>query len=91
MKSIVYKMRIIVSIILFLLTILLLTNLYSNKLIYPVLLIIPIFASLNRKILGNRVNWTNKEKISLLVSYIAIYIVFIFLIYNITINKVINN
>ena len=91
MKSIVYKMRIIVSIILFLLTMLLLTNLYSNKILYPIFFIIAIFASLNRKILGNRVNWTNKEEIFLLVSYIVIYIVFIFLIYNITINKIINN
>ncbi len=91
MKSIVYKKRITFSIILCLLTMLLYAYLHSRELIYVIWLVIPIFAFLNRKILGNRVNLTNKEKIFLVVSYIAILVVFIFLTYSMTVNKIINN
>lgn len=91
MKSIAYKKRIILSIILFLLTMLLYTYLHNSELIYLAWLVIPLIAFLNRKILGNRANLTDKEKILLVVSYIIIFVVFMFLIYSITVNKIINN
>lgn len=91
MKSIVYKKPIILSIILCLLTMLLYTYLHKHELIYLAWLVIPLFAFLNRKILGNRANLTEKEKILLVASYIIIFVVFMFLTYSVTVNKIINN
>lgn len=91
MKYISYKKRIIFSIILCLLTMLLYTYLYNDKLIYLAWLVIPLFAFLNRKILGNRDNWSKKEKIFLVVIYIIIFLIFMLLTYSMTINKIINN
>lgn len=79
------------SIILFLLTMVLYTYLYNNKLIYFSYFVIMIFSFFNRKILSNRVNLTEKEKITVLVSDTIIFFVFLILTYNITVNKIISN
>ncbi len=91
MKPIVNKQRIMSSILLFLLTMSLFIYLHNHHLTYLAWWVIMLFIFLNRKILGDEVNLTNKEEIFLVVSYIAILVVFIFLIYNITVNKIINN
>ncbi|WP_066895244.1 hypothetical protein [Clostridium nigeriense] len=90
MKSIIYKNRIIFSIVLFLLTMALVTYLYNNNLIYLNWWIITLFIVLNRKILCNIGDLHKKEKTILVVSLILITIVFMFFFYTIAINKVIN-
>ena len=65
--------------------------LHDHELIYLALFVTPIFAFLNNKVLGNRTNFNTKEKILLVVSHIIIFVVFMFLVYNITVNKIINN
>lgn len=90
MKSIIYKNRIIFSILFYLLTMALVTYLYNNNLIYLTWWVITLFIILNRKILCNIGDLNKKEKIILVVSLILITIVFMFFFYTIAINRVIN-
>ena len=90
MKSIIYKNRIIFSILLFLLTMSLITYLYNNNLIYLTWWVITLFIILNRKILCNIGDLNKKEKTILVVSSILIAIVFMFFFYTIAINWIIN-
>ena len=90
MKSIIYKNRIIFSILLFLLTMTLVTYLYNNNLTYIALWVITLFIILNRKILCNIGDLNKKEKTILVVSSILIAIVFMFFFYTIAINWIIN-
>lgn len=90
MKSIIYKNRIIFSILLFLLTMTLVTYLYNNNLTYIALWVITLFIILNRKILCNVNDFNKKEKTILVVSLILITIVFMFFFYTIAINRIIN-
>lgn len=90
MKSIIYKNRIIFSILLFLLTMALVAYLYNNNLMYLTWWVITLFIVLNRKILCNIGDLNKKEKAILVVSLILITIVFMFFFYTIAINRVSN-
>lgn len=90
MKSIVYKNRIIFSILFFLLTMSLITYLYNHDLIYLTWWVITLFIFFNRKILGNKGDLNNKEKTLLVVSSVIIASVFMFFFYTMALNKIIN-
>lgn len=90
MKSIIYKYRIISAILFCFLILLLGTYLQDHKAFYFIWVAIPISVILNRKILGDGADLSNKEKMLLIVSVLVMAGVFLFLNYNMAVNKIIN-
>lgn len=90
LKSIIYKYRVLFAILLCVFTLLLGTYfLTHNKGFLSIVLLVPLNI-LNRKILGNGTDSSNKENMFLLFSGLVIAGVFLFLNYNITVSKIIS-
>lgn len=91
MKSIIYKNRVIFAILLCLLTLLLgvylQTQTHYGFLSISLIMLVNI---INRKIFGNEDDLGNKEKMFLLFSVLIIAGVFLFINYNMAVNKIIN-
>lgn len=91
LESVVYKKRILLSILLCLFALLLNIYFVAREVMYFSWLSIPLIAFLNGEILGNRTGLNNKEKIILVVSYVVIACIFVYFIYNWNLTKLLKN
>lgn len=90
MKSIIYKNPVISAILFNLFTLLLSIYMYKHDFTTFIIMIMILNGILGGKIMKSTTNISNKKKVFIIVSCLVMTGVFMFCIYNMTLNKFIN-